>query len=104
MLTAATSLAVPERSMAAADGLSSAEAGRRLAEFGPNAVAEEKIRPITRVARHFWALVPWMLEATIALQLAVGERLEALIIAALLMLNVGLGLFQENRAGAHPLC
>jgi H+-transporting ATPase len=97
-LTAST--ASPETSAGAPNGLASAEAARRLAEFGPNAVAEEKIRPIARVARHFWAPVPWMLEATIALQLAVGERLEALIIAALLMLNVGLGLFQENRAGA----
>ena len=41
-----------------------------------------------------------MLEATIALQVAVGERLEALLIAALLFLNVALGVFQENRAAA----
>jgi hypothetical protein len=41
-----------------------------------------------------------MLEATIALQIAVGERLEVLMIAGLLILNVALGLFQENRAGA----
>jgi len=41
-----------------------------------------------------------MLEATIALPVAVGERLEALLIAALLFLNVALGAFQENRAGA----
>jgi H+-transporting ATPase len=81
-------------------GLSSIEAARRLAEFGPNAVVEEQVRPLTRIARHFWAPVPWMLEATIALQVAVGERLEALLIAALLLLNVALGVFQENRAGA----
>jgi len=81
-------------------GLSSAEAARRLAEFGPNSVVEERIHPLTQIARHFWAPVPWMLEATIALQIAIGERLEALMIAALLLLNVALGVFQENRAGA----
>jgi H+-transporting ATPase len=79
-------------------GLSSAEAKRSLAEFGPNAVAEEHVHPAIRFARHFWAPVPWMLEATIILQIVIGERLEALMIAALLLLNVGLGLFQESRA------
>lgn len=41
-----------------------------------------------------------MLEAAIVLQLAFGERTEVVIIAALLMFNVVLGLFQEERAGA----
>lgn len=100
MLTAVPR-AQPERSEAAPlHGLSSVEAARRLTEFGPNAVVEEQVRPLTRIARHFWAPVPWMLEATIALQVAVGERLEALLIAALLFLNVALGVFQENRAAA----
>jgi H+-transporting ATPase len=41
-----------------------------------------------------------MLEATVALQLAVGERLEAAMVAALLLFNVALGVFQESRANA----
>ncbi len=81
-------------------GLSSAEAARRRAEFGPNAVADGETRPLRRIARHFWAPVPWMLEATIVLQIVIGEHLEALMITALLFLNVGLGLFQEGRANA----
>ena len=58
-----------------APGLSSAEASRRMAEFGPNAVAEEAEHPIKRVLRHFWSPVPWMLEMTIALQIVIGERI-----------------------------
>ena len=81
-------------------GLSSAEAARRLLNFGPNRVVEERVQPLARVMAHFWAPVPWMLEATIALQVTIGERLEALMIATLLLLNVGLGVFQENRANA----
>jgi E1-E2 ATPase/Cation transporter/ATPase, N-terminus len=81
-------------------GLSSAEASRRLLEYGPNAVVEPRVNPVAQAVRHFWAPVPWMLEATIALQIAIGERLEALMIATLLILNVALGVFQENRAGA----
>ena len=71
-----------------------------MAEFGPNAVAEEKVHPVKRVLRHFWSPVPWMLEATIALQILIGERVEALMIVALLLLNVALGVFQETRANA----
>jgi len=71
-----------------------------MAEFGPNAVAEEKVHPVKRVLRHFWSPVPWMLEATVALQIVVGERVEALMIATLLLLNVALGVFQETRANA----
>jgi len=86
--------------VALAAGLSEAEAARRLRQSGPNTVGEGSIHPLVAVARHFWAPVPWMLEATVALQLAIGERLEAAMIAALLLLNVALGVFQENRANA----
>src|SRR5579862_5942955 len=82
------------------DGLSSAEAARRLSQFGPNAVVEAHIGLVWRVLRHFWAPVPWMLEATIILQLAIGERVEALMVAGLLFINVILGVFQESRADA----
>jgi len=81
-------------------GLSAAEAARRLEQFGPNAVVEEHIGVARRILRHFWAPVPWMLEVTIALQLAIGERVEALMVATLLIANVALGAFQENRADA----
>ncbi len=78
-------------------GLSSAEAVSRRAEYGPNVVAEEQVHPLKRLARHFWAPVPWMLEATIALQIVIGQRLTALLIAMLLVLNVILGAFQESQ-------
>lgn len=83
---------------AAPFGLSSAEAALQRSRFGPNAVADEVVHPLRRIARHFWAPVPWMLEITIVLQLVIGERLEALMIGTLLLLNVGLGVFQESRA------
>jgi H+-transporting ATPase len=41
-----------------------------------------------------------MPEATVVLQIAIGERVEAALIAALLLLNVALGIFQEHRAAA----
>lgn len=81
-------------------GLSSEEAAQRLSQVGPNAVVEPPVSTFKRVARRFWEPVPWMLEATIVLQLAIGEHIEALMIGALLGLNVALGVFQEGRANA----
>ena len=80
-------------------GLSSQEAARRLSQVGPNAVVEPQISLAARIARRFWEPVPWMLEAAIVMQLAIGERMEALIIAVLLIFNVALGIFHERRAG-----
>ena len=79
-------------------GLSSAEVAARRAKFGRNAVDEEEVHPLKRLAHHFWAPVPWMLEATILLQIALGAWLTATMIAALLLFNVLLGTFQENKA------
>jgi H+-transporting ATPase len=79
-------------------GLTATEAARRLAEFGPNEVTEERESPLHRALRHFWAPVPWMLEITILLQLLSGERLEAAMVATLLLINVALAMVQEGRA------
>ena len=79
-------------------GLSSEEARRRLLESGPNAVAEKKPHPILALLKKFWAPVPWMLEATIVLELGLGKFLEAAVIAVLLVFNASLSLFQETRA------
>lgn len=90
----------PVTSSLAVSGLSSEEAKKRLAATGANVVAEERVHPVRKVARRFLEPVPLMLEAAIALQLAIGERIEATIIAALLVFNVALGVFQEGRANA----
>jgi H+-transporting ATPase len=79
-------------------GLSEAEAGARLRQYGPNAVAEARAHPWRLLLGKFWAPVPWMLEATIALQLALGKADEAAVIAVLLVLNALLSFFQEHRA------
>jgi H+-transporting ATPase len=79
-------------------GLSSAEAARRLRELGPNAVPQEKRRPLRTLALKFWSPVPWMLEAAVVLQVALGKVDEAAVIAALLVLNALLSFLQEGRA------
>ncbi|MEJ2398180.1 MAG: plasma-membrane proton-efflux P-type ATPase [Gammaproteobacteria bacterium] len=81
-----------------AKGLTSAEAAQRLAAEGPNAVSEEQPHPLRVLLQKFWAPVPWMLEATIVLQLALGKAHEAAIISFLLIFNVVLAFVQEGRA------
>ena len=48
----------------------------------------------------FWAPVPWLLEASIVLELVLHKYYEAAIIAGLLVFNAALAYFQEGRAQA----
>jgi len=82
------------------NGLTSGEARRRLDKFGPNAMPDISAHPLRSALAKFWAPVPWMLEAAIALQIVLGDNIEAAVIAALLVFNAALGLFQESRARA----
>ncbi|MGY6259060.1 cation-transporting P-type ATPase [Paraburkholderia caledonica] len=76
-----------------ADGLTGDEARRRLATSGPNSIPDTSGHPLRMALDKFWAPVPWMLEAAIVLQCALGKFVEAGIIAALLVFNAALGLF-----------
>ena len=79
-------------------GLTAAQASRLLQQFGYNEVAEDVSRPWIAFLAKFWAPVPWMLEATIALQLYSGKRDEAAIIGLLLVFNAILSFVHERRA------
>ena len=92
----AISAAGPPRTEA--PGLATADARARLARFGPNAVREEPPHPLRQFVRRFWAPIPWLLEATVVIQMFLGERVEAGVIAGLLVANAVLGFLQEGRA------
>jgi Ca2+-transporting ATPase len=82
-------------------GLGLAEARRRRAEAGPNAVPE---RPppstLAIVARQFRNAMTLLLTGAGAVSLVVGEPVDALVIAAIVVLNALLGAVQEGRAEA----
>jgi len=97
--------ALPGKSAAAAKddpkiGLTSDEVRRRQEKFGPNATPDTSMHPFRMALEKFWAPVPWMLEAAIGLELALGKYVEVAIIGGLLVFNAALGLFQESRAQA----
>jgi H+-transporting ATPase len=79
-------------------GLTSAEAKARLAQYGSNEVSEAKPSKLLTLLRKFWAPVPWMLEATIALSLLTARYLDAAIIGFLLVFNILISILQEGRA------
>lgn len=87
-------------------GLSSAQAEKRLAEFGPNALpAAERPSFWSRFARQFKSAIIYLLLLALGLDLvawvyegAHGVPVEALAILAILLLNAGLGVLQEYRS------
>ncbi len=79
-------------------GLSSSEARRILGRIGPNATPDVAVHPLRLVLGKFLAPVSVLLEIAIVLQLALGEYVEASIIAALLIFNTAIGFFHESRA------
>ncbi|HUB09755.1 MAG TPA: HAD-IC family P-type ATPase [Myxococcales bacterium] len=83
---------------AAPIGLSSAEAAERLVRFGANEVEERAPSALAVFLRKLWSPVPWMLEASILLELTLGHRTQAVIIALLLVMNAALSFLQEDRA------
>ena len=79
-------------------GLSSTEAAERLRRYGPNAVPERHTPALVRWLGKLWGPVPWMLEAALSLELALGRYTQGGIIAALLLLNATVSAAQEGRA------
>ncbi|MCJ7694278.1 MAG: plasma-membrane proton-efflux P-type ATPase [Anaerolineaceae bacterium] len=79
-------------------GLSQIEARERLDQYGPNAIPEEKVRLWLVFLHKMWAPVPWMLEASIILQIFLGRYIEAGIMGVLVIFNAVISTFQENRA------
>jgi H+-transporting ATPase len=56
--------------------------------------------PLRNALAKFWAPVPWLLEASIVLEIALHKYYEAAVIAALLVFNAALAYFQEGHAQA----
>jgi H+-transporting ATPase len=56
--------------------------------------------PLRNAVAKFWAPVPWLLEASIVLELVLHKYYEAVVIATLLIFNAALAYFQESRAQA----
>ena len=81
------------------DGLTQAEAQKRLTQYGPNEIAEKKTNEILKFLSYFWGPIPWMIEAAVILSAAARHWPDFGIILLLLLANALVGFWEEHQAG-----
>jgi H+-transporting ATPase len=81
------------------DGLGQAEAEKRLIQYGPNEIEEEKSNPFLKFLTYFWGPIPWMIEAAVILSAVARHWPDFFIILLLLLANAGVGFWEEREAG-----
>ncbi len=81
------------------DGLSQAEAQKRLTNYGPNEIEEKKTNMLLKFLSYFWGPIPWMIEVAVILSAVVGHWPDFFIILLLLVANAVVGFWEEREAG-----
>jgi H+-transporting ATPase len=81
------------------DGLSQAEAQKRLTQYGPNEIEERKTNPFLKFLTYFWGPIPWMIEAAVILSAVARHWPDFTIILLLLLANAVVGFGEEHQAG-----
>ena len=74
-----------------ADGLTQAEAQKRLTQYGYNELPEKHENPLLKFLSYFWGPIAWMIEAAAVLSAVVRHWEDFYIIMALLLMNAGVG-------------
>ena len=81
------------------EGLSQAEAEKRLTKYGPNEITVEKTNMFLKFLSYFWGPIPWMIEVAVILSGIVRHWPDFFIILVLLMTNAVVGFWEEREAG-----
>ncbi len=81
------------------DGLTQAEAQKRLTQYGPNEIEERKTNPFLKFLTYFWGPIPWMIEGAVILSGVVRHWPDFFIIFLLLISNAVVGFWEERQAG-----
>ena len=81
------------------DGLTQAEAKKRLSQYGPNEIEEKKTNPFLKFLTYFWGPIPWMIEMAVILSGMVRHWPDFFIILLLLVTNAVVGFWEEHQAG-----
>ncbi|MGC8595231.1 MAG: plasma-membrane proton-efflux P-type ATPase [Candidatus Kryptoniota bacterium] len=79
-------------------GLTSADANVLLHRYGPNLIRQKENRPFIDFLKKLWGPIPWMLEVSIIIELALGKSIEGTVILALLIFNAITSTIQEKRS------
>ncbi|MFZ3327328.1 MAG: plasma-membrane proton-efflux P-type ATPase [Methylocella sp.] len=81
------------------DGLSQAEAQKRLTQYGPNEIEEKETNPFLKFLTYFWGPIPWMIEVAVILSAVARHWPDFVIILLLLLANAVVGFWEEHQAG-----
>ena len=81
-------------------GLTSVEAQRRLAQYGPNALVEKEEGLAAKILGHFMGPIAYMIEAAALVSAVIGHWNDFAIITALLLFNVALEMWQDRKASS----
>src|ERR1035441_6835891 len=81
------------------NGLTQAEAEKRLAQYGSNEIVEKKTNPFLKFLSYFWGPIPWMIEAAVILSGVIRHWLDFFVILVLLLSNPLVGFWEEHQAG-----
>src|SRR5665647_2812560 len=81
------------------EGLTQAEAQKRLTQYGPNELEEKKTNLFLKFLSYFWGPIPWMIEVAVILSGVVRHWPDFFIILLLLMANAVVGFWEEREAG-----
>ncbi len=80
------------------EGLTSVEAARRFAQYGPNEISEKKQGQLRKFLKALTSPASIMLVAASAISFFIGQQFDGWFIIALLALNVGMTLWHERKA------
>jgi len=81
------------------DGLSQAEARRRLAQYGYNELPEKKTNPVLKFLSYFWGPIPVMIMVAATISGVLRDWPDMGVILALLVMNAIVGFREEFQAG-----
>ena len=80
------------------EGLTQAEAEKRLTQYGANEIAEKKTNLFLKFLSYFWGPIPWMIEVAVILSGVVRHWTDFFIILILLVTNAVVGFWEEHEA------
>ncbi|MCB0304328.1 MAG: metal-transporting ATPase, partial [Calditrichaeota bacterium] len=80
------------------NGLSTAQARSRQAQFGLNEIPEQKPNPLLKFLAYLWGPIPLMIEAAAVLSLLVHHYSDFAIIMMLLIINTAVGYWHDRKA------
>ena len=79
-------------------GLSSSEATQRLAQYGPNTIAERTESKWHKLAAYFWGPLPFLIEAAAVISALRRDWADFAVVTGLLIYNAVVGFWQDNKA------